>query len=82
MTRTKAQKARERALEVRRIVNDKLADVVICERCGATGRTYGEVCSAALDDWCDGFDRFEREEQAAAAQLDGVIHDARPEDKP
>lgn len=67
MTKTRSQKARERGIEARRIVDEKLADVLICQRCGATGKTYGDACSADLDDWCDGFDRIETELSAALA---------------
>lgn len=35
-------------------------DSVICDRCGATLETYGERCSAALDDPCPGFLAIER----------------------
>ncbi|MCP3735644.1 hypothetical protein M9979_12245 [Sphingomonas sp. RP10(2022)] len=36
-----------------------LGDSVICERCGATMVTYADVCSAALDDPCPGFQAIE-----------------------
>lgn len=33
---------------------------VICDRCAATLATYGEACTAALDDACPGFLAIER----------------------
>ncbi len=39
----------------------QLGDTVICQRCGATGLTYGfGTCKAALDERCEGFDTVER----------------------
>jgi hypothetical protein len=60
--------AESKAREVDRRVRDAarrgrieaLADTVICERCGATVATYGDKCSAALDDRCPGFEAIER----------------------
>jgi len=40
---------------------DRLATTVICQRCGATGETYGfDTCVAELDERCEGFDTVER----------------------
>ncbi len=40
---------------------ERLGDTVICQRCGATGKSYGfDTCQAALDEWCEGFETVER----------------------
>jgi hypothetical protein len=40
---------------LRDLVGHALGDGVICDRCGATLDTYGDACTAALDDPCPGF---------------------------
>lgn len=34
---------------------ERLGKAVICQRCGATCATMGDVCTAALEDPCEGF---------------------------
>lgn len=38
----------------------KLGDECICSRCGATLASYADLCSAALDERCPGFERIEQ----------------------
>jgi hypothetical protein len=48
-----------RIKQARKMVHDRVAaalgDKVICERCGATFKTYNDACSADLLDPCPGF---------------------------
>lgn len=41
-------------------VIDYFGDRQICTRCGATVTSYGDKCSAALDDPCEGFQIYEQ----------------------
>lgn len=38
----------------------KLGDEQICSRCGATLASYADLCNAALDEACPGFERIEQ----------------------
>jgi len=40
-------------------VIDYFGDRQICTRCDATVSTYGDKCSAALDDPCEGFQPYD-----------------------
>lgn len=41
-------------------VIDYFGDRQICHRCGASVSTYGDKCSADLDDRCEGFETYDR----------------------
>ena len=40
-------------------VIDFFGDRKICDQCGATISTYGDKCSAPLDQRCQGFDTYD-----------------------
>jgi len=40
-------------------VIDYYGDRQICDRCGATVSTYGDRCSAPLDEACEGFQTYD-----------------------
>lgn len=40
-------------------VIDYYGDRQICDRCGATVSTYGDICTAILDDPCEGFQTYD-----------------------
>lgn len=50
-------RAADRQFQERRAatIQRTLADSIICDRCGATLITYGDDCSAPLDEACPGF---------------------------
>ena len=50
----------QRLLEEQKAVENALGDSIICNRCGATLKTYATVCSAELSDPCPGFMSIER----------------------
>lgn len=43
----------------REYVQNKLADSIICQRCGATKDTFADRCAAGLSESCDGFETIE-----------------------
>jgi hypothetical protein len=49
----------QKRAEVHKRVSTKLGDDVICDRCGATYRTFGAICAADLLDRCPGFNRID-----------------------
>lgn len=51
---------RELREQVSRIVEQRLAGRVICSRCGATIKTFSDVCTADLLDRCPGFEAIDR----------------------
>jgi len=55
-------------------VKEKLADSVICSRCGATLHTYSKTCNVELSDQCPGFLAIE----TAKKQFDDHGHPGYP----
>ena len=62
--------------EQRRIVSERvgavLGDKTICDRCGATYRTYGASCTADLLDRCPGFNRIDEVQMPIEREVFGL----------
>lgn len=52
-------------------VIDAFGDRQICDRCGASISSYGDVCKAALDERCEGFETYDRLLMNTQALMDG-----------
>lgn len=58
--RKSPNRLRELRERVVRLVEQRLAGVTICTRCGATIQTYADKCEADLDERCPGFNVVDR----------------------
>jgi hypothetical protein len=58
------EQARARIARVKAALGDGRA---ICPRCHATLRTFADICTAALDERCPGFETVENAGKAEAA---------------
>lgn len=53
------RKQAERQAKIAQATASELGEEVICDRCGTTTQQMAEKCTAALDDPCPGFMRYD-----------------------
>lgn len=53
------ERRRELLRQAVELATKRLGDTVICTRCGATAVTMGDICSAPLDEECEGFKAYD-----------------------
>lgn len=67
--RVSPNRLRELRERVHALVEQRLAGRIICARCGATYRTYGDKCSADLAERCPGFEAVDVVQMAAEKEV-------------
>lgn len=67
--RKSPNRRRELRERVHALVQQRLAGVVICTRCGATLATYADKCDVDLDVRCPGFNVVERARSDAEQEV-------------
>jgi hypothetical protein len=67
--RKSPNRLRELRERVAVLVRERMGTSVICPRCGATYATYGDKCSADLDERCPGFNAVDLVQMRAEKEV-------------